>query len=252
MKNEIGEINYNAFGSEMILINYNSYRDVDVYFPKYDWTCKHNQYNNFKKGLIKFPYEPRLHGVGYIGEGKYNSKEHKRHYRTWMHMLERCYNSKFHENNSSYIKCEVFKDWLNFQNFAKWYDDNFYQLENEVMHLDKDILYKHNKIYSPKTCIFAPQNINILFIKSEKSRGDAPIGVYWDKIKNVFIAKGTIFENGKSKTVHLGRYNNSNDAFQSYKNFKENHLKEIANLYKDRIPQKLYDALINYKVEITD
>lgn len=167
-------------------------------------------------------------------------------------MLKRCYDPKFHENNSSYIKCEVFKDWLNFQNFAKWYDDNFYQLENEVMHLDKDILYKHNKIYSPKTCIFTPQNINILFIKSEKSRGDAPIGVYWDKIKNVFIAQGTIFENGKSKTVYLGRYNNSNDAFQSYKNFKENHLKEIANLYKDRIPQKLYDALINYKVEITD
>lgn len=171
MKNEIGEINYNAFGSEMILINYNSYRDVDVYFPKYDWTCKHNQYNNFKKGLIKCPYEPRVHGVGYIGEGKYNSKEHKRHYRTWMHMLERCYNSKFHENNSSYIKCEVFKDWLNFQNFAKWYDDNFYQLENEVMHLDKDILYKHNKIYSPKLVFLLHKILIYYLLNLRKAEG---------------------------------------------------------------------------------
>lgn len=252
MKNRTGEINYNNFGSKMIIKEYRKYSDVDIYFPKYNWTAESVQYNKFKSGEIKCPYEPRVYNHGYLGEGKYNYKEHKRHYTTWKNMLKRCYDPKFHKNNSSYIKCEVFKDWLNFQNFAKWYDDNFYQLENEVMHLDKDILYKHNKIYSPKTCIFAPQNINILFIKSEKSRGDAPIGVYWDKIKNVFIAKGTIFKNGKSKTVHLGRYNNSNDAFQSYKNFKENHLKEIANLYKDRIPQKLYNALINYKVEITD
>lgn len=49
MKNRTGEINYNNFGSEMILTNYNSSYDVDVYFPQYNWTCKHSQYNNFKK-----------------------------------------------------------------------------------------------------------------------------------------------------------------------------------------------------------
>ena len=38
----------------------------------------------------------------------------------------------------------------------------------------------------------------------------------------------------------------------TYKNFKENHIKEIADKYKNQIPIQLYNALYNYKVEITD
>ena len=32
----------------------------------------------------------------------------------------------------------------------------------------------------------------------------------------------------------------------------ENYIKQVADYYKDKIPQKLYDALYNYEVLITD
>lgn len=66
-----GEINYNNFGSEMIIKEYRGCMDVDVYFPEFNWVFKHTQYNNFKKGIIKCPYEKSVLGVGFIGEGKY-------------------------------------------------------------------------------------------------------------------------------------------------------------------------------------
>ena len=44
------------------------------------------------------------------------------------------------------------------------------------------------------------------------------------------------------------------DAFQRYKQAKEEHLKELAKKYfkEGKIKQNVYNALMNYKVEITD
>ena len=42
------------------------------------------------------------------------------------------------------------------------------------------------------------------------------------------------------------------EAFRAYKQFKEDYIKQVADEYKDKIPQKLYDAMYNYKVDITD
>ena len=38
-----------------------------------NWTAKNKTYQNFKKGNIKCPYEPKVYGVGYLGEGKYKT-----------------------------------------------------------------------------------------------------------------------------------------------------------------------------------
>ena len=35
-------------------------------------------YDQFKKGTTKCPYEPRVCGIGFIGEGKYNFKDNKK------------------------------------------------------------------------------------------------------------------------------------------------------------------------------
>ena len=47
-------------------------------------------------------------------------------------------------------------------------------------------------------------------------------------------------------------FNTPQEAFQAYKKFKENYIKQVADEYKEYIPQKLYEAMYNYEVEIGD
>ena len=120
------------------------------------------------------------------------------------------------------------------------------------MEIDKDILCKGNKIYSPQTCIIVPQRINKLFTKSNKLRGDLPIGVYYNKQNKKYRSQISKIENGKKQRVYLGLYNTPQEAFESYKKAKENYIKQVADEYKLYIPKELYDAMYDYRVEITD
>ena len=251
----IGERNYNTFGSEMIITKYRMNRDIDVYFPEYNWTAKNIQYDKFKNSNIRCPYERRTCGIGYLGEGKYKVRENgkpTRVYETWKSMLQRCYDKKLHKKRPTYIGCEVCDEWLNFQNFAKWYKDNYYEVEGELMCLDKDILIKHNKIYSPETCIFVPQTINILFTKNNSKRGESVIGTTLHQGKYETRCSLINPETGESKQEYLGLYETQEEAFKVYKYYKENNIKEVADYYFGRIPDKLYDRLYNYEVEIDD
>lgn len=252
-----GERRINNFGSKMIIVGYRMNRDIDVCFPEYNWTAKNVSYDNFKKGKISCPYERRVYGVAYIGEGKYKVSENCKNtkcYDAWHDMLKRCYDYKFHEKRPTYKNCEVCEEWLCFQNFAEWYYSNYYEIKNEIMCLDKDILNKGNKIYSPDNCVFVPHNINVLFTKRDNKRGEYPIGVHYHKRNKKFQASFNIydFKENKNKSVFLGYYENIEKAFEVYKEFKEKHIKKVAEYYKDQIPRKLYDVLYNYKVEITD
>lgn len=251
-----GEENINNFGSKMVIVEYRMNRDIDVYFPEYNWTAKNKAYRNFKKGEIKCPYEPSVYGVGYIGEGKYKCKENgktTRVYKTWHGILERCYDNKCHEKHPTYIDCKVSEEWHNFQNFAKWYEDNYYEIEGQKMHLDKDILVKGNKIYSTETCIFVPHTINLLFTKRQNYRGESVIGTSLTKNGKYQVKCHLInLKTGKSKQKNLGYYNTQEKAFEVYKYYKEKNIKQVADYYREQIPEILYNILYNYEVEIDD
>lgn len=120
------------------------------------------------------------------------------------------------------------------------------------MCLDKDILVKHNKIYSPNTCIYVPQTINNLFTKKDNARGDSLIGIY--PFQGKYVAQCHLInpKTGKSKQEYLGRYDTQEKGFEIYKYYKEKNIKEIADYYKEQIPNKLYQALYAYEVEIDD
>lgn len=254
--NRVGEISYNNFGSKMEIIEYRNTRDIDIYFEEYDWTFKHGSYSCFKNGSVICPYERRFRGIGYLGEGKYTfrvNNEETRCYREWMKILERGYDKKWSEKHPTYESSVVCEEWHNFQNFAKWYYENIYNCNDERMELDKDILYKKNKIYSPETCVFVPSRINKLFTKGDRVRGKYPIGVYYNKKENKFRSQlSYLDENNKKKRKLLGRFNTPLEAFMIYKQAKEKYIKQVADEYKDLIPQKLYEAMYNYEVEIND
>ena len=250
-----GEESYNKFGSKMIIKEYRGCMDIDVYFPEYNWTFKHAQYNNFKRGTIKCPYEPRYYGVGYLGEGEHKVFENGRDtdkYKIWYAMLERCYDPKFHERNPTYKGCKVEEYFLNFQHMCEWIKNNYYEVPGEIMCLDKDILNKGNKIYSRETCIFVPQRINNLFTKSDNSRGKNPIGVTPRESGNYQV----FCSNGYGKQLKLGTYSTKEEAFSVYKNYKEKVIKEVIDSYEGIIPEphysRLREAMYNYEVEMDD
>ena len=260
----LGIIGYNNFGSKMEIINeykkYNeklkrNYTYVDVYFHDYDWTFYGATYNNFKKGKIACPYEPRYFGKGFIGEGKYkiieNGKQTK-YYIHWKGILERCYDEKRKSKYPRYKDSTMDESWHNFQIFCEWLDNNYYEVDGQKMCVDKDILVKNNKIYSPQTCLIVPNNINVLFTKSNKTRGKCLLGVDFHKKSRKYRARCSVETDNGYKNITLGFYETELEAFNVYKNFKEKHIKEIAEKYKLFIPKELYDALYNYKVDITD
>ena len=251
--NRVGESTYNTFNSIMIITEYINSRNMKIYFPEYDWTCENAMYHNFIKGSIKCPYEPRLYGMGYIGEGPYKSKENKKQtkaYDFWNSMIQRCYSDKFHIKNPAYVDCTVCDNWLNFQNFAEWHKNNYYEISDEIMCLDKDIFVKRNKIYSPDTCIYVPKTINSLFVKNDATRGKYPIGIHKNNNCSSYIV--TINNIESNKPIYLGSYKTKSEAFLVYKEAKENHIKAIADKYKDNIPEKLYEALYDYSIDIND
>ena len=120
--------------------------------------------------------------------------------------------------------------------------------KGKPFNLDKDILVKGNKVYSPSTCIFVPFEINGQFTKANTRRGSCPIGVSYAAHTNKFLA--CIAENNKTK--HLGYHLTKEAAFRAYKRAKESYLQLLAEKHKDVISPEAYIALYNYKVEITD
>jgi len=159
----------------------------------------------------------------------------------------RCYSNKGLIKDKTYIQVELCEEWKNAQSFISWYNDNFKTYMSD-WHLDKDILVKGNKIYSPETCCFVPQELNSLFVKNNKIRGKYPIGVHYLKNQNRYKTSMKI----DGKTKYLGTFDTSEEAFQAYKTAKEAYIKEKANYWRPLIGEKVYQAMHSWVVEITD
>ena len=162
--------------------------------------------------------------------------------------MNRCYNEKFLEKNLQYSGCTVCEEWWSFSNFEKWYNEHWYQIEDQTMDLDKDILFKGNKEYSPVTCCIVPHSINTLFLTGKRRRGNLPLGVYYDKDKRKYLASMSY----QGIPAKIGTFDTIDDAFARYKVYKEDFIKSIAEQYREMIPDKVYQAMLNWKIKVGD
>lgn len=247
----------NNHGELVKCVDYKNAHSVTVEFQDNKKTRIVTSWDVFIKGIVTNPNSPTIFKVGFVGS-KYpttkNGHELKEFY-TWKHMLERCYSSAYKEKHPAYKGVTCCKEWLLYENFYEWLhrQENFYKWLNEPRSaLDKDILIKNNKIYSPDTCCLVPTDINSLFVKQFLSRGKYPIGVQYDKRKNKYTA--CCRTHGFWNPGFLGLYNTIEDAFLAYKEYKENLIKQIAQeeYKKGTITKRCYEAMMNYEVEITD
>ena len=168
----LNEVKPNNKGTLMKIIGYRTAMDIDVEFlDEFHHVKEHQTYSNFIRGQIKNPYDKTLHGIGYLGEGKYVSRVNGKRphcYGVWDAIIDRCYCNK--EKYPAYCEQTIVCDeWHNYQNFARWYEENEYECVGRL-HVDKDILFPNCRIYSPKTCLLVPQRINMLFSNRENSR----------------------------------------------------------------------------------
>lgn len=160
----------------------------------------------------------------------------------WHNMYDRCYSNAYHERSPQYKGCEMCDDWLDdYHIFREWVCNNYYTVGDEQIDLDKDILVKGNKIYSPKTCIFVPHSINAYFNNMVRQ----PI-----YIASLDQWKMKIYIDGKDVTI--GYFDTEEEAKLEYIRHKKASILTKADFYKDRIPRKLYNAMVNWEIDLSD
>lgn len=232
--NRQGEVWINNDKETLHIIEYNGVNDCTIKFQ--DGTIVKNiKYHNIISRGIKNNNRKSVFGIGYIGYGVYKASiksKHTKCYSIWRGMLQRCY-YQYKEFNTSYENVEVCDYWHNFQNFAKWFYENYV----EGWELDKDLLSIDKKIYSPSSCCFIPKEINCLIKKQKETTGTV-------KIKNKYKSQIGINKNHN----HLGTFNSLDEANNTYKEEKKKHLISIAEKYKEQLNIEVYNKLINYEI----
>lgn len=239
----LGKEYVNRSGHKFVVKEYKSASQILIEFASgfaYEVTAQ-----NIRQGNTQDKLAPSLLGVGVFGSGEYDHNHPA--YPHWNSMIVRGFSDKYKATYPTYTDVTVCNGWLNFQDFARWCDSQV-GFNQPGFVLDKDIILKRNKIYSPDTCVFVPHQINSLLVKADSMRGEYPIGVYFDSKKCKLAACVRI--NGSNKT--LGYFKTELDAFNTYKVAKEKYIKQMADKYKDTISSEAFAALYNYQVEITD
>ena len=248
-KDCVGKVCKSLNSGDFKVLKYNDARNVEIQFLNTGFETA-VQLAQVKIGKVKDPYVPSVCGVGILGT-KYPTKVNggnTKEYVLWKHMLQRCYSDVYKKKKPTYESCEVSDNFKYYEYFYDWCQNQI-GFGNKGWQLDKDLLIKGNKIYSENTCIFIPQEINSLLIKSEASRGEHLIGVHWSKTSKAFVA--TVNRN-KGKREHLGCFKTEIEAFNAYKKAKGSFVKEQAEKWRGKIDPRAYQALMNYTVNIDD
>lgn len=193
-------------------------------------------------------------GLG-IKDGKCPSYEGVKpliEYTAWTSMLRRCTEKEWNRF-PTYIGTTCSENFKNYSYFYKWCQTQVgfgnKDEKDKIWHLDKDILLKGNKHYSEDTCVFVPHKINSLLCKRRGSRGEYLIGVTLEKRTNRFMSR---CNRGEGVMQHLGRFDNQEEAFQTYKVYKEGIIKQVAEEYKYQLDPRTYEALMKYEVSEND
>lgn len=161
-------------------------------------------------------------------------------YQMWHSMIRRGCSSKKKMQCQTYKDVTVCAEWLSFGNFLEWVNKEVgYKGKPDGMSLDKDIILRGNRIYSPETCSFVPQSINMVVISGES-------GFTLHKPSGKYTASYSC--NGKH--TYIGFYATQDEAFQAYKTAKESRVKSMALQYKDVLRPDVFDALMAWQVDI--
>lgn len=145
----------------------------------------------------------------------------------WMSMLGRC-------ARTGHLKSEVCPEWKQFDKFCEWAKDKYFQ----GAALDKDILGKGGRLYSPDTTAFVTNSLNFWFKDGRWLQGrlvkPVKVGGY-KRFKAVVCG------------VDLGTYLTEKYARKVSREYLADLLKEKAEAEPDA---RVRDVLCNFKFKV--
>lgn len=168
--------------------------------------------------------------------------------KVWYDMHRRC------GKHTAYMDVSICQEWQEFDNFKSWFQT---QVENgwykDGWQIDKDIITKGGRVYSPDSCAFIPKPLNMLFVKAYNRRYK-----YWGtrgayrilssdqdgNYYNLFCA--TFSYDGK--VIFYGEYDYELFSFFEYKFAFEEFVQNKAEELKENLNPKMYRALMDYRV----
>lgn len=244
-KIEVGHVFVTNQGYECEVIEYNGAFDVLVMFnDEYGCLlkCESAQLN---RGSLKNPYHPTVEGVGFMGVGSYKSRVggvFNKSYTTWVNMIRRCYSGD--KKHIHYQDVTVYVEWHNYQNFAKWFDENSV-IDHEI---DKDLLFEGNRQYHPSKCTFVPHWLNSLFfVRTRGSSSDLPQGVSFRKSSGRYLVQLSTSYSDR----YIGSFNTLDQAHFAYLVAKHAHVKKMIseNFVPDQVKEQVQKRCNDIKVQ---
>lgn len=246
LENMAGKEYVNSFGTRFVIVEYINNKNVIVQFQDDNKFLAKTRMRNIRMGSVPNPFDKTVVGIGCIGVGKYSPTDGKKAtaaYDHWRSMLLRCYCSKTQLRVPTYRGYTVCEEWLCYQDFAEWFYSN--EFSSCGYHLDKDVLPNPKKIYSPETCCLIPREINNTFNTNSRNKGVHPQGVQPHNNSGKFSAKVKV--GGFYK--YIGVFNTQEKAYEAYKAGKEERVKEVAMKWKNKVDEKVFNALMNWTVD---
>lgn len=172
-------------------------------------------------------------------------------YSIWNGIYNRCFkNSDVYEGA---FMCDL---WKNDKDaFAEWWSAEYYECDGESMAVDKDLLFQGNKEYAPDKCCIIPQTLNTMLSNCKKhklpkwkrSKMNLPLGVRYDSRMEMYY--GEFKPYGHDEVIRLSYWDTPEEAFEEYKKHKQADILIMADKYKNKIPKKVYDALLRFEVK---
>ena len=147
-------------------------------------------------------------------------------YSKWLCMIQRCYSKSFKKRRPTYEGCRVCDEWLVFSNFKRWMETQDW-IDKQ---LDKDILVKGNKVYSPENCVFVSGLVNSFFGSKNNVNGYLE-GVSIFKRDQSF--KSQVQNPFTRKNEHIGFFKSEIDAHTAWKSRKHELACQLADLQTD-------------------
>ena len=184
-----------------------------------------------------------IYGVGindapFITNCKIGGKVHSHPaYVAWKNILTRAFDQSYAARFPSYRGVSVCAEWVRFTSFLSWWKMH----HRDGWQLDKDLLYKGNKTYSPSTCIYIPSWINSFTLTGPANNSTGRVGAFYCEKRRKYTSMCGHPISGEK--VRLGYFDSELEARYFWLKKKASIANELKPLM-DEIDPRIYRTIL--------